>query len=115
MAQNHAASGDVVSVAPLGPRLATSTTTAILKAAQLEVIRLVLHAGKTLREHQAPGEITVLCTEGSVEFSTPDKTILLNKDDFLYLDAGVPHALKAVTDTSLVVTICLVPGKANAV
>lgn len=112
MARTHTASGDVVSVAPLGTRLASSTTTAILKAEQLEVIRLVLHAGKTLREHHVPGEITVLCIEGSVEFSTPDKTTVLGKEDFLHLQAGVPHALKAVTDTSLLVTICLPPTKA---
>ena len=107
MAQAHIKPGEVVNVGPLGTQLAVSTTTALLKAEQLEVIRLVLHAGKTLREHRAPGEITVLCIEGSVEFSTPASTTILNKNDFLHLDAQVPHALKAVTDSSLLVTICL--------
>lgn len=109
MAQMHAKSGDVTCVAPLGPLLAEAKTTAIIKAEQLEVVRLVLHAGKALHEHQAPGEITVLCIEGSVEFSTPEKSVILNKDDFLHLGAKVPHALKAVTDCSILVTICLPP------
>lgn len=107
MAQIHTQPGQVVKLSPLGPLLAGSATKAILKGKQLEVIRLVLHAGKSLREHQAPGEITVLCIEGSVEFSTPDQNMILNKDDFLHLDAKVPHALKAITDTSLLLTICL--------
>lgn len=109
MAQSHVKSGEVVSLAPLGPLLAASTTKALIKARQIEVIRLVLHAGKTLPEHQAPGEITVHCIEGSVEFSTPEKSTVLNKDDFLHLEAKVPHALKAVTDCSVLVTICLSP------
>lgn len=109
MAQTHANSGEVVNVAPFGRLLAASTTSAIFKASQLEVIRLVLHAGKSLREHQAPGEITVLCIEGSVEFSTPDGAVILSKDDFLHLNAEVPHALKAITDSSLLLTICLPP------
>jgi quercetin dioxygenase-like cupin family protein len=59
MAQIHARSGQVVSVRPWGDRLSGSRTTAILKADQLEVVRIVLEAGKYLREHSAPGEITV--------------------------------------------------------
>ncbi len=109
MAQKHAESGEVIHVAPLGPALASATTTAIIKAAQLEVIRIVLHAGKSLREHQTPGEITVQCIEGSVEFSMPDRTTVLNQGDFLHLEAAVPHALRAIADTSLLVTICLAP------
>lgn len=107
MAQPHIKSGDVTSIAPLGPLLTTSKSTAIIKAEQLEVVRLVLHAGKVLLEHQAPGEITVLCIEGSLEFSTPEKTTILNQDDFLHLGAAVPHALKAITDCSILLTICL--------
>lgn len=115
MAQKHAKSGDIISAAPLGVLLATSETTAIIKAEQLEVVRLVLHAGKVLREHRAPGEITVLCVEGSVEFSTPEKTAILNKDDFLHLGAKIPHALHAITDCSILVTICLPAPKGTAV
>lgn len=107
MAQTHAKSGEVVSVAPLGPLLAESTTTALFKSAQLEVVRLVLKAGKSLREHQAPGEITLQCLEGSVEFSTPDARMRLNKDDFVHLGTKVPHALTALSDASLLLTICL--------
>jgi quercetin dioxygenase-like cupin family protein len=108
MAQLRTASEKVVPVAAVGPRLAESRTAALLKAHQLEVIRLVLHAGKRLPEHAAPGEITVLCIEGAVEFSTPAGAQPMRAGDFVHLQAGVPHALAASVDSSLLLTICLV-------
>lgn len=107
MAQPHAASGQVVSVRPLGEQLRDARTTALLKADQLEIVRIVLPAGKALREHSAPGEITVQCLEGEVEFSTPEATHLLRPGDFIHLRRGHPHALAARSDASLLVTICL--------
>jgi quercetin dioxygenase-like cupin family protein len=107
MAQPHAQSGQVVSVLPLGERLAGARTTALLKAEQLEVVRIVLHAGKALREHSAPGEITVQCLEGEVEFRTPGAVHLLHAGDFIHLRRGEPHALTARSDASLLLTICL--------
>jgi len=110
MAQPHAVPGQVVSVRPLGAALAGARTTALLKARQLEVIRLVLHAGQALREHAAPGEITVHCLEGSVEFTLPGHRHVLAPGDWIHLAAREPHALHALSDTSLLVTICLLPG-----
>ena len=69
MALPHAQSGQIVSVRPLGERLPQAVTAAVLKAGQLEVIRVVLPAGKALRQHDTPGEITVQCIESEVEFS----------------------------------------------
>lgn len=109
MAETHLASGQVVSVAPLGERLGDARTTALLKATQLEVVRVVLPAGKAMREHAVPGEITLQCLEGQVDFSTPQSTQRLSSGDFLHLAGGVPHGLFAHTDASLLLTICLVP------
>lgn len=110
MAQPHARSGEVVSVAPLGSALAAARTTALIKAAQLEVVRLVLAAGQVLREHQVPGEITVQCLEGEVAFELPGATRTLAPGDWLHLAARAPHALRALSDASLLVTICLLPA-----
>ena len=48
MAQAHALSGQIVSVRPLGAQLRSTSSTAILKAGQLEVMRIVLLEGKSL-------------------------------------------------------------------
>ena len=108
MSQPHVKSGQVVSVLPLGDELSGARTTALLKAEQLEVVRIVLHAGQGLREHKAPGEITVQCLEGDVEFQTPDTLHRLRAGDFIHLRGGEPHSLQARADSSLLVTICLV-------
>lgn len=109
MAQPHAQSGQVVSVRALGTGLTGARTTALLKAEQLEVVRVVLPQGATLREHQTPGEITVQCLEGRIEFTTPAAIQVLDAGDFIHLRAGEPHALRALQDSSALVTICLLP------
>lgn len=110
MALPHAQSGQVVSIRPLGEQLPPATTCAILKAGQLEVMRVVLPAGKSMREHQTPGEATVQCLEGVVQFQTGTSIQLLHAGDFVHLAPRSPHALKAVHDASLLLTICLIPG-----
>ena len=110
MALTHTPSGQVVSVLPLGDCLAQATTSAILKAGQLEVMRVVLPAGKRMREHQTPGEVTVQCIEGTVEFKAGGATHLLRAGDLVHLQPRALHALTAVEDASLLVTICLAPG-----
>ena len=107
MARPHVRPGEVVSVLPLGERIAGARTAALLKAEQLEVVRLVLHAGESLREHRVDGEITVLCLEGLIEFSTPEAVHRLAAGDFLHLPAGRPHALWAEADASALLTICI--------
>ena len=109
MAQPHLQSGQIGNVMPLGPDLAATPSHALLKATQLEVMRLVLPAGKSMPEHQVPGEITVQCLEGTVEFSAGTDMHLMRSGDFLHLDGSVPHALTAREDASLLVTICLCP------
>ena len=107
MALPHAQSGQIVSVRPLGDRLTDTVTTAILKAGHLEVIRVVLPEGKSMKEHQTPGEATVQCLEGIVEFVSEQGTQQLHTGDFVHLAPRALHALKAVQDASLLVTICL--------
>jgi hypothetical protein len=53
MAIPHAKPGEIVDVRPLGPTLAPSQTTTLVRAEQLEVIRLVVPEGKEIAEHKA--------------------------------------------------------------
>lgn len=111
MAQAHAQPGDVVRLQPFGDRLGAQRTTAILKAEQLELVRLVLPAGSRLREHSAPGEITVLCIEGRILFGTPAGEQVLEAGDLIHLPRGEPHHLSALVDASALVTLCIAkPG-----
>lgn len=107
MALLHTPSSEVVRIAPLGSALAGAVTSAILKADELEVIRVVVPQGKTLPQHQVPGEITLLCIEGEADLQTPGTVQQLRPGDFVHLKGGTPHALTGRTDASLLLTISL--------
>jgi quercetin dioxygenase-like cupin family protein len=106
-------SEEVVRVLPLGERFSDAHTAAILKSEQLEIVRLVLPAGKSLREHQAPGEISLQCIEGKVELSVPSGTHELGPGDLIHLRSQVPHSLRALLDSSLLLTLCVVRSPAQ--
>lgn len=107
MAIPHAASGEVIDVRPLGEALSKSVTTTIAKTNRLEVIRLVVPAGKEIAPHTVPGEITVQCLEGSVEFTAQGRTQRLEAGQMLFLSGGQEHSLKGLTNASVLVTILL--------
>jgi len=107
MAIQHAHPGQPVDVQPLGPRLALERTVALFKSEDLEVMRLVLLAGKSLPPHQVAGEITVQCIEGSIEVSAESRPHVLRAGQLLYLRGGVKHSVTALEDSSALVTVAL--------
>jgi quercetin dioxygenase-like cupin family protein len=107
MARPHLASGELTHLEPLGARVAQSVTHALVKSAQIEIIRVVLPAGKSLPRHEVPGEITVQCLEGTADFITANQTRRMQAGDFLHLAGHVAHEIKALEDASLLVTIRL--------
>lgn len=107
MAISHLSSGEVTSVLPLGDTLEQTQTTAQFRERQLEVMRLVMPAGKGMPEHAVNGPITVQCIEGEVIFSFGNTDRLMRAGDLLYLAAGIPHKLAAIRRASVLVTIVL--------
>lgn len=107
MAIPHAQSGEVVDVRPLGPALAAARTTTLVKSKALEVIRLVVPAGKEILSHEVPGEVTLLCLEGVVGIPVGSATRVLEAGQFLYLAGHESHAVRGIQDASILVTILL--------
>ena len=110
MALQRAVSGEVIDAAPLGSQLGEARTTALIKTSDLEVIRLVLPRERSLPSHKVPGTITIHCVEGCVEV-THSSVAMLRPQQMLLLDGGQPHALRALEDSSLLVTIVLRPAR----
>lgn len=106
MSIQHAKPGEVV-LLPLGSALSSSKTATLVKTADLELIRLVVPAGKEIPTHQAPGEMTVQCLEGKAAFTAQGKTQELTPGQLLYLAAGEPHAVKGIENSALLVTLLL--------
>jgi quercetin dioxygenase-like cupin family protein len=107
MAIPHAKPGDVIGVRPLGAALATAKTETLVKTEALEVIRIVMPAGKHIAKHDVPGEITVQCLEGNVEFCVGELKRELTAGTLLYLEGAGEHSLRANVDSSILVTILL--------
>jgi len=107
MAIEHALPGQAVDVRPLEAGLSTGKTTALFKSKDLEVMRLVLLAGKSLPPHKVPGEITVQCIEGSVDVTAEGRSHVLLAGQLLYLPGGVLHGVTALEDASALVTVAL--------
>ncbi|GAB7548817.1 cupin domain-containing protein [Cupriavidus sp. 8B] len=107
MSLPHLASGQVASVLPLGERLAKTPTTAFFKESRLEVMRLVLTAGKHMPAHAVAGPITVQCLEGEVDIGVEGAHRLLRRGDLIYLESNVMHDVTAISNASLLVTLVL--------
>lgn len=107
MAIPHARSGEVISLRPLGARLAEARSKTLLKTDSLEMIRLVVPAGKELARHEVPGEVTLPCLERLVELTVRGNKRQFSGGGSVYLEGSTPHAVHAAEDVSLLLTILL--------
>jgi len=103
----HANPGEIVNVRSLGAALATTATRTLVKTKTIEVIRMVVPAGKEIPTHKAKGDITVQCLEGKIAFTACGKTHDLEAGQLLYLPTGEPHSLRGIENGSLLLTIVL--------
>lgn len=113
MSLHHLSSGEIMRLTPLGERMKDQPSTALLKTESLEVMRLVIKAGKSLPDHRVSGEVTIYCLEGKMELQAHEKTQLMQAGDLVYLAPMEVHALVALEDTSALVTVLLYQGSAS--
>ena len=107
MSLPHAASGQVINIRPLSGKLKESVSTALFKASELEVMRLVLEAGKEIPEHRVTGEITIHCLEGAIELRAHGRMQTVRQGEMVYLAGNVPYAMLALEDASVLMTVAL--------
>jgi quercetin dioxygenase-like cupin family protein len=113
MSLHHFGSGEIIDLRPLGEKLKDAPSAALLKTDSVEVMRLVIKAGKPLPEHHVAGEVTIYCLEGKVELMAHQKKQLMQAGDLVYLEPMQPYALMAQEDASVLVTILLHQGSAS--
>jgi quercetin dioxygenase-like cupin family protein len=106
MAIPHLAPGELTNLLAMADPAARQTTT-IFKTTRLEVIRLVLASGKQIPPHSVPAEAIIQCLTGQISFEARGKKQTLLPGAMLYLEGGDKHALEALEDSTLLVTILL--------
>ncbi|MBI1626646.1 cupin domain-containing protein [Comamonas suwonensis] len=94
-------------VAPFGARLSAAHSSVLFKAEDLEVIRIVLRHGQTLPPHRVPGSVSLQCLEGRLEVMIGQTVHELSAKQLIHLPANMPHAVRALEDSSAIATIVL--------
>ena len=105
MALTHASSGQVVNLGALD--VDAAETCALLKAGDIELMWLVLPAGKQVPSHAVSTSMTLQCMRGTVQVQLDGDMKLLGPGQVMYLAGGVPHGLHALEDARLLMTVVL--------
>jgi quercetin dioxygenase-like cupin family protein len=109
MALKHATSCEVVNLLQTSGSLGLISQ-ALVSAPRLELMRLVLPAGKLVPRHAVTGPITIFCHQGNLEVQVDADWQPMDTNDLMYLDGDVGHALRALSDAIVLVTIFRPPG-----
>ncbi len=105
MATHQAAPGEIVELKTWAQDLPDEQTKAIVKTEEMELVRLVILAGKEIPIHKVSGPIVVHCINGKIEFTTMGTTQVLIPGQLLHLIPDEPHSVKAVEDAVVLLTI----------
>lgn len=82
-------------------------TVIFLKTDSLRVIFRSFSEGASLPTHKAPGPITVQVLDGHIEFTADTQTTPVRKGEVLALESGVPHSVKALSNSAILITVAV--------
>lgn len=105
MNKGHIESGEVVNLETLKGDMSVDSSYALVKSEDMEVIRMALHAGKSIEEHNVDGEMSVQCLRGDILFMVDGEAVELKDNDWLYLQKKQAFSYSVKKDSILLVTI----------
>lgn len=91
-------------LSPATPVLHGIVSQAVLTAPGLRITRFTFAPGQELSEHTSPARVLVQILAGNCAFTVGGRTHLLQAGDLLHVPPRLPHALRALTDLTLIVT-----------
>ena len=101
-----------VEATPIGVAEGTSMQVLIpaTAAPDFAMRRFTIKAGRSMPNHTNTVEHEQYVLSGSAEVGIGDEVHQVNKDDVLFIPAGVPHWYKASADEDYIF-ICLIPNR----
>ena len=87
--------------------LQAAESCALLKAGDVEIMWLVLPAGKRVQSHAVSTSMTLQCMRGRVEVQLDGNMEMLEAHQVMYLAGGLPHGLHALEECRLLMTLVL--------
>lgn len=113
MALPHAKLLDVINVGPLGDQLHGTVSTSLIKTDRIQLQHLVLAPHHDQPQHHVDDECTIHCLEGEVEVVMGSGVKKLRPGNVIVLPARQQHALRARTESAVLVTLLLRGGDAG--
>ena len=105
MAIHHDKPGEIVDLETWADDQPLERTKAIVKTKEMELARLFLSSGKEIPNHKVRGPIIIHCIKGKVEFTALGTIRELEPGQLLHLMPEEPHAVKAIDDAVVLLTI----------
>lgn len=81
------------------------TSQMVLSGDGARVVVFAFDTGAELTEHTAPGPILVQALSGHLQFTAEGVTKDLRPGGILHLDARIPHAVRAVEPSKMLLTL----------
>jgi quercetin dioxygenase-like cupin family protein len=75
----------------------------------LRLVLFAFDAGGELPEHRAPGHVVIHCLRGRLEVQAAGASEQIGEGEALVMDPDVPHAVRAATESDMLLTVCLEP------
>ena len=75
-------------------------------------LRLVLfsfEAGSELPHHRAPGHVVIQCLRGELHIDAGGTQERMQEGDALVIDPDVQHSVRAVSESDMLLTVCVGP------
>jgi quercetin dioxygenase-like cupin family protein len=77
----------------------------VFKTNGLRIVLIALHEGSEMARHTADGIIAVQVLEGQIQFNTDQQSVELGKGQMLALHERIPHSVKAIQETTFLLTL----------
>lgn len=73
----------------------------------LRLLVFTFEPGGKLPEHQAPGHVIIQCLRGDLSITAGEGHHRLRGGEVLLLEPNVPHAVEALAESEMLLTVCL--------
>jgi len=77
----------------------------LVKSPELSIVLIVIRADSHIKEHSAPGRISVLTISGHIRMQVGDKSVDLPSNHVLALEPGIVHDVRGVQDSAFLLTL----------
>ena len=105
MAESISNLGPTAFVQPLAATDETSRKIRLVKTPQVEILQLIIPAGRDVPTHQAQGDVVVHCLEGRASVLALGHSYELKSGQILHLSLDDQFSIRGIENASVLVTL----------